>query len=42
MILKCSDCGIKFSYETEDVRHGAIIPFAYVECPVCGRKIFIN
>jgi transcription elongation factor Elf1 len=35
---KCSECGTRFTYEKEDVRHNYAHGGDWVDCPLCGHS----
>lgn len=40
--IQCKNCKTNLVYTCEDIRTAFFTHDAYVECPVCGNKIFIN
>ena len=41
-IIKCAECGCKFSYENEDIKDLLLAVISYIECPQCGKKIILK
>ena len=48
-IMKCTECGCKFSYENEDieedgllVNNSVFIGKTWVVCPQCGKEIILK
>ena len=48
-IIKCAECGCKFSFDEEDIKgykHYTVDPLAvrepYIECPQCGKEIVLK
>lgn len=51
-VTKCSECGCKFSYEEEDIKHSQYkLPEvkysleclnSYIECPQCHKEIVLT
>lgn len=39
--IKCKYCQTKLIYTPKDIRTTFFTKDAYIECPVCGNKIFI-
>lgn len=40
--IKCPWCKTKLAYTSKDIRLAFIVNEPYIECPVCGLKIFIE
>ena len=48
-IIKCTECGCKFSYENEDIEGHELYlvdlllaGISYIECPQCGKEIVLK
>ena len=48
-IIKCTECGCKFSYENDDIEGHELYlvdlllaGISYIECPQCGKKIILK
>ena len=48
-IIKCAECGCKFSYENEDIEVSGLYSIdqllarkPYIVCPQCGKKIILK
>lgn len=42
MVKTCPSCHTKFSFETTDVKSSILTGDAWVYCPVCNQRCFIN
>lgn len=40
--IYCKNCKTNLIYTWRDIRTTFVTNDAYVDCPVCGNKIFIN
>ena len=48
-IIKCAECGCKFSYESEDIENDGLLTNnlvflgkTWVVCPQCGKEIVLS